>query len=80
MLVKIMSGEDAPDDDTRKVFKILGDVTAAEFSRAKGKPEVEVAFRNGTVETFPCPGNVYLMNDNGDTVASFGSAPYRKAA
>ena len=83
MLVKIMGAEDAPDDDSRKTFRILADVIDVDFVRSPEHPhlaQVRVLFgRPGTPgETFEAPGNVYVMNDNGKTVASFGSAPIPK--
>jgi len=82
MFLKIMSGENAPDGDTRKTFRILDDVTAADFRRdSDGKPHVAVTFRDKPgvppiTETFDPSGNCYLLNDGGDTVAAFGVSPY----
>lgn len=83
MLVKIMGAEDAPDDDSRKTFRILSDVIDVEFTRNQEHPHyalVRVLFGQPGApgETFNAPGNVYVMNDNGKTVASFGSAPIPK--
>ena len=93
MYLKIMSGEDAPDGDTRKTFRIMADVLSVEFSRelsaaeakkpenrliANQGPMAKVLFRSGPGETFWPEGNCYLMNDAGETIASFGVAPYRK--
>lgn len=81
MFLKIMSGEDAPDSDSRKMFKLFDHVSTAEFSRKPGKGVVaEVVFDDDTEESFDIPGNAYLMNAEGITVASVGSAPYRRAA
>ena len=33
MFLKMMSGENAPDGDSRKTFRILDDVTAVDFRR-----------------------------------------------
>lgn len=77
MFLKIMSGEDAPDGDTRKTFRLLDDVIAVDFQRdSNQKPSVTVTFITGPGETFAPEGNCYLMNDDGDTIAAFGIAPY----
>ena len=85
MLVKIMGAEDAPDDDSRKTFRVLADVIDVEFIRVTAPDypypaQVRLLFgRPGTPgETFDVPGNVYVMNDNGKTVASFGSSEIPK--
>lgn len=78
MLLKIMSAEDAGDDDSRKTFRILDNVEAAEFARdAHEAAFVSVTFTDGETEDFPCPSNVYLMNHDGKTVAHFGGHPLR---
>lgn len=78
LVVKIMSGENGPDCDTRKSYKLLSDVTSVEFGRDdepkraslfvwfKGDPQPEV---------FYPLGNVYVMNEAGKTISSFGVAP-----
>ncbi len=77
MYLKIMSGEDAPDGDSRKTFRILGNVAAVNFSRQGQKAVAEVTFASGPGETFFPEGNCYLLStENGDTIASFGAAPY----
>lgn len=75
MFLKIMSGEDCADSDTRKSFQLLDHVESADFEREDGKAKVAVLFASGDVESFDVDGNVYLMNDAGKTVASFGSSP-----
>lgn len=80
MLLKIMSDEDAPDSDSRKMFTIFDHVSSAEFARRGGKVVADVVFDDDSDETFDIPGNAYLMNAEGVTVASVGSAPYRRAA
>lgn len=78
MFLKMMSGENAPDGDSRKAFRLLDDVTAVDFRRDEDeKATVTITFRQGPGETFSPNGNCYLLNDAGDTVASFGVAPYR---
>lgn len=80
MFLKIMSGENAPDSDSRKSFRLLDHVEAASFIRSGGAPRATVLFENGEQEEFPCEGNAYLMNDSGKTVAQFGATPLPAAA
>lgn len=80
MFLKIMSGEDAPDSDSRKTFQLLDHVASAEFERENGRALAHVLFVSGEEESYPLEGNAYLMNDAGKTVASFGSAPYHPGA
>jgi hypothetical protein len=90
MYLKIMSGENAPDRDPRKTFRLLSGVSSVNFTRTIAprdvtKPEnrlvanqgakIEVTFEDAAGETFWPEGNCYLMNDAGVTVATFGVAP-----
>lgn len=75
MLLKIMGDDDTGDDDSRKTFQLLDQVTSAKFEREGGQARVDVLFDDGAAESFPVHGNVYLMNDQGKTVAHFGSHP-----
>lgn len=74
LFVKIMSAEDAPDNDPRKSFQLLANVESAVFLREDGKAHVAVLFKNGDQEDFDVGGNCYLMNEAGETVARFGAA------
>lgn len=83
MIVKITGGENAPDHDARKTHTLLSNVIAVDFTRDPfGTAEARVTFATGPmnanteVETFPVPGNAYVMNEDGKTISSFGSAPY----
>jgi hypothetical protein len=91
MYLKIMSAENAPDGDSRKTFRIIADVLSVEFTRelsakeaakpenrliSNRSPKATAMFRAGPAETFWPEGNCYLMNEAGDTIASFGVAPY----
>jgi hypothetical protein len=94
MYLKIMSGEDAPDGDSRKCFRLIDDVLDVEFGRlitpageklpanrliANQGPTVKVFLKNGTpAETVHLEGNAYLMNEAGETIASFGVCPYMR--
>lgn len=73
LFLKIMSSENAPDDDPRKTFQILTNVESAAFVRDGGKAHVAVLFENGDQEDIPVGGNCYLMNEAGETVARFGA-------
>ncbi len=84
MIVKIMSGENAPDDDTRKTFQLHTGVIATAFERrpmGDAPAAVVLTFEprapvnEPTTGTFPVHGNVYVMNEAGKTIASFGAAP-----
>lgn len=78
MLLKIMSAEDAPDSDPRKMFKMFDHVSTCEFIRNSGKVRADVMFNDESCEAFDVPANAYLMNADGVTVGSVGSMPYRK--
>lgn len=100
MYLKIMSGEDAPDGDSRKTFSLFTDVIKVKFDRMLSareakKPEHRLVANQGAkaevtfaplpgipsiTETFWPEGNCYLMNEAGDTIASFGVCPYVKSA
>ena len=95
MFLKIMSGENCPDGDSRKTFTLLTNVIKVKFGRrlnaaeakkpenrliANRGPTAEVLFEAvsglpSMTETFQVEGNCYLMNEAGDTIASFGVAP-----
>jgi hypothetical protein len=88
LLLKIMSCEDAPDEDSRKTFCLYTDITSCHFRRhPDGSAEAHVWCRE-PIKTAMVPGfveiekhiiltgNAYLMNENGKTVSSFGVARY----
>lgn len=77
MLLKIMGDDNTGDTDRRKTFQLFDHVESAKFERAKkgGAATVAVLFEGGDQETFEVSGNAYLMNAQGDTVASFGAHP-----
>lgn len=80
VVVKLMSGEDMPDDDTRKSFKLKTGVLDVEFARDDGHPYVWLWYRGadglaGPPTQLLLTGNVYVMNEAGKTVASFGVHP-----
>lgn len=81
MYLKIMGPEDCPDNDSRKTFTLISNVECVTFERPEGKvPIVYAKFDDGEDVSFPVPHNAYLMNNDGVTVSSFGSAVYRRAA
>lgn len=90
LIVKIMSDEDTADTDTRKSFAIHAGVASAIFERlpaykadGDGQPEtperpwLTLIFTDKAMESeaFQPRGNVYVMNEQGKTVASYGIAP-----
>ena len=80
MIVKMMSQENAPDDDSRKTYRIVSDVKTVEFVRkmAAGKDTDEgiavLEMKDGSWQEAHLYGNAYVMNDAGKTVSSFGVA------
>ncbi len=78
MFLKIMNcGDNAPDEDSRATFTLHDHVATASFSREGGKAFVCATFEDGSdPERFEVPGNAYMMNQAGDTVAHFGAHPY----
>jgi hypothetical protein len=84
MYVKIMSGENIPDGDSRKQFELFAGVTSVEFRRdpivpSETRPppvEVVITLLNGAVTFRHAWGNVYALNDDGKTIETFGIARY----
>lgn len=77
LIVKMMSDEDTPDTDARKSYRLFTGVVDVKFERgSQGEPYMNLMF-NGEddQETYDVIGNVYVMNEAGKTVASFGNAP-----
>lgn len=87
LYIKMMSSEDLPDDDPHKNFILLtaGDKDIVSFgvlNKNEGEPEPETEYNTNTVfitrygepafESYPMKGNVYIMNQNGKTIASRG--------
>lgn len=82
LIVKIMSGEDIADDNPQKSFKLITGVEHIEFHRRIGAPVARISVADEP-ESFELDldGNVYVMNANGKTVASFAYAqPWPEAA
>lgn len=86
LIVKIMSGENAPDDDSRKTYQLHTGVMSVAFLRgSENEPDAPAAIvvtfepraplNEPTTGTFAVYGNVYLMNEAGKTISAFGSAP-----
>lgn len=83
MFLKIMGPEDMADANSGKTFHILADVTAVEFRRGSKADGDEfdgaqaVVWRTGHgCEFHPIHGNAYVLNDDGKTIESFGSARF----
>lgn len=82
LTVKMMGPEDAPDSDTRKTFRVWSDMSGVDFSRPDGKtPIMRIAYKEiqdndvvESIEDFEVTGNVYVMNEAGKTIATFGPA------
>jgi hypothetical protein len=79
LIVKMMSGEDCPDDDTRKSYKLKSGVLDVEFARDGDDAIAWLWFLGGNglpvgPEKFLLTGNCYVMNEAGKTISSFGVA------
>jgi len=71
MFVKVMSGENLPDEDPQKTFTIYADVDLVNLSRDEdGNPEVEIINGDQIIVTKPI-GNVYCLGDMGAPIAFF---------
>ena len=88
LIVKIMSDEDTADHDTRKSFILHAGVKSAVFERLPAydgqdsgapstpeRPWLTLIFGLDDSEAFQPRGNVYVMNENGKTIATYGIAP-----
>lgn len=85
LIVKIMSGEDTADTDLRKSFILHADVVSAAFERRGDgtsddpktftEPYLTLVFADGERLDVRPRGNVFVMNERGTTVASYGVAP-----
>ena len=80
MLLKIMSNENLPDDDSRKSFRLYDGVRQVEFHKNSDQQSSDeplayahVLWENGDSESLPMGANAYVMNDAGKTVASFAA-------
>jgi len=77
MILKLMSGEDLPDDDCGKGCRIVDQVREANYYTNEPTQEkiiivtYETPNRSLLQETFTLYGNAYLMNDNGKTLQSY---------
>jgi hypothetical protein len=85
LIVKMMSAEDAPDEDTRKTYRLITGVIDARFERDEeaGGPVMYVWYSSPDEDrpsTFCISGNVYIMNEAGRTISSFGASEIPKVA
>jgi len=74
--IKIMSGQNLPDSDVGKGFKIITVAEGQTFEFGNrpdtGEPVVVVYGRGDCNDReYPLTGNAYVMNENGKTIASF---------
>lgn len=74
MYLKLMGPEDLADSDSRKTFRMASGVADVSFVRNAQSCEAIVLYEDGQREAFPLEGNVYVLNDSGKTVSSFGVA------
>ena len=74
MFVKIMGSEDCPDADSRKTFSLVSDATLCHFARVDGEAVAYIETESGKQLAESVPGNAYVMNSDGVTVATYGSA------
>lgn len=79
LIVKMMSAEDMPDTSPYKGFKLItvpagGEVTFGKSPDDENK-DVVMIYIPGAAETdiYEMTGNVYVLNENGKTVASRGT-------
>lgn len=81
LIAKIMSGENVPDDDPRKSHRLFEGLREVHFERkVDGTPWVTLR-RSGfhldgedDATSFEPKGNVYVMNEAGKTVSTYGVA------
>lgn len=73
MYVKVMS-----DDDKRKGFRLICGVEEVEFIRDRSGeadyPRMDCVLEDGATMTCWVRGNVYILNEMGDIIESFGVA------
>ena len=77
LIVKIMSDEDLPDTDLTKSFRLVlaPDGTSINFIRNPDDEAVIIVTSPATrerqfmTETYPQPGNAYVINEQGKTIA-----------
>jgi len=81
--VKMMSAEDIPDEDSRKNFTIFADVKQVSFEWWSpagdgdfNTLQMNLFYPDDTSQAVGVTGNVYIMNQNGKTVASKAVAKY----
>jgi hypothetical protein len=80
MYLKMMSREDLPDSDSRKAFRLIQQVIDVQFERRADACYVDFTAEDGAHVTTAAEGNVYVLNDQGKTVASYGPANYQPPA
>jgi len=72
LIVKIMSAENLPDEDSRKSYNLLTGVTFVEFHRKGGNAYIGVTTETvPEVQSYCVDANVYVMNENGKTISAY---------
>lgn len=74
MYLKVMSGEDLSDSDSRKQFRVFAGIKWCRFDRdhPSKMPHAMVEYDDGRNAEVDLDGNAYLLNETGKTIASFG--------
>lgn len=79
LIVKVMSDESIPDEDSRKVHRVYSDVERVHFVRqANGVTSAILTTKNDEILEVVLNGNCYIMNENGKTISSFCPSKYAK--
>ena len=79
LVVKLMGPENLSDGSSQKTYRLLANVATVNFKRGNGKSFIELSYiGDDEVFEFELEGNVYIMNEDGKTISSFGCAPIQK--
>lgn len=79
MYLKVMSGENIPDDDPRKCYRLIDGVEGVTFDRNTcGKLIVNAELFDGATLTFIASGNVYVLDYDGNAIESMGAGEYHE--
>lgn len=75
LIVKIMSPSPLADDDTAKAYELIAGVRRVTFPERSSEPMLLEIEGLSEVEPRYPGGNVYVMNEQGRTVATFTAPP-----